>query len=75
MGTHTPTQRPLPPTPQVKTYDESRAERELYEEALKEAARGSGYDDTRCQVCASKVSAWGPVGRLAGVVGSESEDG
>lgn len=42
---------------QVKTYDESRAEQELLEEATREAARvqANGYEDTHCQVCHSKV--------------------
>lgn len=41
----------------MKTYDESRAEAELYEEAVKEAARQekTGYEDTYCEVCESKV--------------------
>ncbi len=44
---------------QVKSYDETRAEQELFEEAAREAARqeykGSGYKEACCQVCGSKV--------------------
>ncbi|GAB4823683.1 hypothetical protein N2152v2_010729 [Parachlorella kessleri] len=46
---------------QVKSYDETRAEQELFEEAAREAARqeykGSGYEEACCQVCGSKARA------------------